>query len=106
MAPQGSVTRWIDLLKAHDSEAVGALLDRYLKQLETIAQRRLRGMPCGAGDHQDVAQSAFWSFYQGVERGAFPRLVNRHDLLNILVLITARKAFALVQWERRQKRGG
>jgi DNA-directed RNA polymerase specialized sigma24 family protein len=50
--------------------------------------------------------SAFDSFCRGAEQGRFPRLNDRHDLWQLLVLLTARKACDLVQHERRAKRGG
>jgi DNA-directed RNA polymerase specialized sigma24 family protein len=106
MAPQGSVTRWINLLKAGESQAVRPLFDRYFQQLVRLARRKLQGTPRGAADEEDVALSAFQSFCAGVERGAFPRLFDRDDLRHLLVLITARKACAVIQREGRQKRGG
>jgi serine/threonine protein kinase len=57
-------------------------------------------------DEEDVALSAFDSFCRGAAEGRFPQLVDRNDLGQLLVLITARKAIHLLQHERRQKRGG
>jgi DNA-directed RNA polymerase specialized sigma24 family protein len=57
-------------------------------------------------DEEDVALSAFDSFCRGAEKGRFPRLEDRDDLWQLLVMITARKAADLVEHERRQKRGG
>jgi hypothetical protein len=62
--------------------------------------------PRRAADEEDVALSAFDSFCRGAEQGCFPQLHDRLDLWQLLVLLTARKAFDLAQHERRQKRGG
>src|SRR5262249_58486387 len=43
---------------------------------------------------------------RGAEQDRFPQLHDRLDLWQLLVLLTARKAFDLTQHERRQKRGG
>jgi DNA-directed RNA polymerase specialized sigma24 family protein len=53
-----------------------------------------------------VALSAFDSFCRGAEQGRFPRLHDRSDLWQLLVVITDRKAIDLVQHERRARRGG
>jgi DNA-directed RNA polymerase specialized sigma24 family protein len=57
-------------------------------------------------DEEDVALSAFDSFCRGAERGRFPRLDDRGDLWQLLVVITVRKAYDLANHERRAARGG
>jgi DNA-directed RNA polymerase specialized sigma24 family protein len=71
-----------------------------------LARNKLQGAPRRASDEEDVALSAFHSFCQGAERGRFPSLEDRDDLWQLLVMITARKAIDLKQYERRKKRGG
>jgi DNA-directed RNA polymerase specialized sigma24 family protein len=106
MDSAGSVTTWIGRLKAGDHAAAQRLWEGYFRRLVGMARARLQGTPRAAADEEDVALSAFDSFCRAAERGHFPQLVDRHDLWQLLVLLTARKA---VQWrrhERRQKRGG
>jgi DNA-directed RNA polymerase specialized sigma24 family protein len=105
MTPAGSVTRWIDLLKAGERTAAQPLWDRYFRQLVGLARQRLRGAPRGAADEEDVALSAFYSFCHAAECGQFRQLIDRNDLSHLLVLLTVRKALALIQRERRKKRG-
>jgi DNA-directed RNA polymerase specialized sigma24 family protein len=62
-------------------------------------------VPRRASDEEDVALSAFDSFFRGVERGQFPQLHDRDDLWQLLVLITVRKAIDLVHHEARPTRG-
>ena len=106
VSPEGSVTRWLGLLRAGDSDAVQALWERYFPRLVGLARKRLQDAPCSAADEEDVALSAFDSFCRGAEAGRFPRLADRDSLWRILVVMTARKASHLVRDETRQKRGG
>jgi DNA-directed RNA polymerase specialized sigma24 family protein len=100
------VTRWIGDLQAGDPAAAQKLWERYFAQLVTLASGKLRGAPRGAADEEDVALSAFDSFFGGVRRGRFPQLHDRDNLWRLLVVITARKVLDLRNRERRQKRGG
>jgi DNA-directed RNA polymerase specialized sigma24 family protein len=107
MSSPGSVTLWIDQLKAGDQAAAGNLWEVYYQQLVARARQKLLGAaPRRAADEEDVALSAFHSFCRAAEQGRFPRLNDPHDLWQLLIMITDRKANALVKRERRQKRGG
>jgi RNA polymerase sigma factor (sigma-70 family) len=102
----GSVTHWLRLLQEGDRAAAQRLWERYFERLVRLARKRLQDLPRRAADEEDVAQSAFASFFKGAEQGRFPQLDNRDDLWQVLVMITARKAIDLVHHEHRQKRGG
>jgi DNA-directed RNA polymerase specialized sigma24 family protein len=102
----GSITYWIGRLKVGDPAAAQHLWEGYFQRLVHLARARLHSAPRRAADEEDVALSAFHSFCQGAEQGRFPRLSDRDDLWQLLVLLTVRKATSLVRQERRQKRGG
>jgi DNA-directed RNA polymerase specialized sigma24 family protein len=102
----GSVTAWIEQLRAGNRAAAQQLWERYFSRLAGLARRKLRGLRRCAADEEDVALSAFDSFYRGAEQGRFPRLGDRDNLWELLVVITVRKAIDLRQRETRQKRGG
>jgi DNA-directed RNA polymerase specialized sigma24 family protein len=106
MPSPDSVTTWISLLKAGDSKAASQLWGRYFARLVELARDRLRGLPRGASDEEDVALSAFHSFWQAVGQGRFSRLDNRDDLWQLLVMHTARKAVDERRFQQRKKRGG
>jgi DNA-directed RNA polymerase specialized sigma24 family protein len=106
MSSAGSVTYWIDRLKAGDPAAPQKLWEGYFQRLVNLARSRLQSAPRRAADEEDVALSAFDSFCRGAGEGRFPRLTGREDLWQLLVLLTVRKASNLVRDERRGRRGG
>jgi len=106
MPSVGSVTALLEHLRAGDHAAAQPLWERYYPRLVGLARERLRGTPRRAADEEDVALSAFDSFCRGVEQGRFPDLKDRDGLWALLVLITVRKAADLVQYNRRDRRGG
>jgi hypothetical protein len=106
MSSDGSVTHWVHELRAGNRAAAQRLWEGYFRRLVVLARQRLAGSPRRAADEEDVALSAFDSFCRGAELNRFPRLEDRNDLWQLLVVLTARKALDLRQHERRQKRGG
>ncbi len=104
----GSVTGWILDLRGGDPEAARALWDRYFDDLVRLARAKLRATRRRGADEdeEDAALGAFDSFCAGLARGNFPDLVDRSDLWRLLVVLTARKAWAQAQRRGRQKRGG
>jgi DNA-directed RNA polymerase specialized sigma24 family protein len=106
MSSEGSVTRWVTALKSGDTAAAQPLWERYHRRLVDLARQKLRASPRRAADEEDVVQSAFRSFFQGVARGRFPQLGDRDNLWRLLVVITARKALDQLAYERSKRRGG
>jgi DNA-directed RNA polymerase specialized sigma24 family protein len=106
MTPEGSVSRWIDALRAGDRAAAQHLWNRYFRELVVLASAKLRAAPRRAADEEDVALSAFDTFCRRAAQGRFPDLVDRDGLWRLLMVITARKAAHLIRDAGRQKRGG
>lgn len=102
----GTVTYWIGQLKAGESLAAQKIWEGYFAKLVLLARARLRGAQRRVADEEDVALSAFDSFCRGAEANRFPRLEDRDDLWQLLLMITARKAIDLRQREKRLRRGG
>jgi DNA-directed RNA polymerase specialized sigma24 family protein len=104
MSSAGDVTRWLQQLKAGDRGAAQPLWEQFFRRLVGLARERLRHLPRQAADEEDVALSAFDSFCRRAEQGRFPRLDDRDDLWQLLVLIATRKACDLAEREGRQLR--
>ena len=52
---RGSVTRWVDGLKAGDAEAIRMLWERYFADLARLARARLSAVSRAAADEEDAA---------------------------------------------------
>jgi RNA polymerase sigma factor (sigma-70 family) len=100
---RGSVTTWLDGLKAQNDSAAQELWNRYFAQLVSLARRHLRGMGRDA-DEEDIALSALKSAMLGVQNNRFPDLYDRTGLWPLLVTITARKAANEIKRQRTKKR--
>lgn len=97
-----SITRWLLELKGGDQSAAQSLWEAYFRRLVGLARSRLRDAQRRVADEEDVALNAFDSFCRGAQSGRFPRLDDRHDLWQVLVLITVRKAINLRTYEARR----
>jgi DNA-directed RNA polymerase specialized sigma24 family protein len=109
MDEPGSITRWIDDLRAGAPGAAQPLWERYFGPMVALARARLRRVRWASGgiqDEEDAALSAFDSFCGGMAQGGFPLLNDRDDLWRLLIVITERKAADQLQRQRRLKRGG
>jgi len=100
------VTLWLGRACEGDEQAVQEIWQRYYDKLVHLARRKLGPMGRRAADEEDVALSAFHSFYRGASEGRFPKLNDRHDLWKLLVTITCRKAIGQIKNATAQKRGG
>jgi len=100
-----SVTQWLHALKEGDNESATQIWQRYFSGLATIAQKYLQASPKRMADEEDVVINAFQAFFNGVKHDTFRQLEDRHDLWQILVMLTSRTAIKQALRERRQKRG-
>jgi DNA-directed RNA polymerase specialized sigma24 family protein len=102
-----SVTYWILQLKEGECAAVQKLWEDYFPRLVRKAQRWLSRSPRLPVDAEDIALTAFDSFIRGAEQGRFPKLFDRGDLWQLLVMIAYRKTCNEVKNEaRRQPHNG
>jgi len=93
MSEPGSVTRWIDDLRAGERDAAQPLWERYFGRMVRLARQRILAMRSSgaAEDEEDAALSAFDCFCRGAARGRSPRLNGRDDLWRLLVILTERR---------------
>jgi DNA-directed RNA polymerase specialized sigma24 family protein len=107
MSPDGSISRWIEGLKAGDASAAGQLWARFARRLGQLARPQSRPtVTGGAYDEEDVALSAFANFCSAVQGGHYPDLQDRDELWRLLATITLNKARDRAQQARALKRGG
>jgi DNA-directed RNA polymerase specialized sigma24 family protein len=104
MSSEGSVTQWIGQLKAGDPAAARKLWENYFQKLVVLARKRLKDTPRGVADEEDIALSALDSLCRGAERRQFRQLLDRDDLWQLLIVITARKVIDLKRREQRESR--
>ena len=106
MTSGGSVTGWLDGLQCGDKHVVQKLWQADFGRLVGLARAKLAGGPPTLDDPEDVALSAFNSFFLAAQEGRFPKLFDRHDLWQVLVMLTARKAIDAIRRENALKRPG
>jgi DNA-directed RNA polymerase specialized sigma24 family protein len=94
MPSEPSVTLWLHLLKAGDRAAAQPLWEKYFTQLVRNARARLTGTFRTVADEEDVALSAFASFYRGIE------------LWRVLLMLVAQKRAHLIRRQTAAKRSG
>lgn len=105
MSHHGSVTRWINGLKAGEAEAAQRLWERYVSQLVRLARQRLGSASRTVVDEEDIAQTVFSAICRGATDGRFNDVKNRDELWWLLVAITRHNVASHVRNECTQKRG-
>ena len=101
-----SITARIQELKAGNTSAAQQLWQRYCLRLTDFARKKLGPMARRVADEEDMALMAFHSLCRGAAEGRFPRLEDRDDLWQILLMIAERKTIDHLREQFRQKRGG
>ncbi len=102
--PSGSVTRCLQEVKRGDSVAQHQLWERYLCRLLGLARHRLRGVNDPLTEADDLASVVFHEFLLGVEKSRFQKIDDRHDLWQVLVMLTNRRAIDRRRLARAHKR--
>ena len=75
-----SVSCWIRELQGGNQAAAQQLWERYFQRLVRLAKQKLSHRLRRHVDEEDVALSAFKSFFRGIETGCYPQLADRDDL--------------------------
>ena len=101
-----SVSKLLLEMQDGHQQAAQEIWDRFIDKLIRAADKKLKNMPRRHVDEEDVAQSAFNSFFRGAKEKRFQKLENREDLWQILAMITERKAIKVMRRELADKRGG
>jgi hypothetical protein len=97
-----SITRLIGLARTGAPSATERLWRAYFDKLVAVARQRLAPASRRLADEEDVALSAFASFWAGAAADRFPQLTDRTALWPLLVAITANKYTDPIRRETRQ----
>ncbi len=100
-----SVTAWIKRVQSNDPRAAQQIWQRYVSQLVALARARL-GRIRTVADEDDVVVIAFEKFLRAAQDGRFPKLDDRDDLWQVLVLLTDQVAVDVIRRHLATKRGG
>ena len=104
MTKDDDVTQWVqDVKQGRQGHAERQLVDRYLDQLTALARKKI-GHIRAYEDEDDVALSAFKSFFRGARAGEFSQLSDRESLWSLLAAITVKKAISMQRRHLSQKR--
>jgi DNA-directed RNA polymerase specialized sigma24 family protein len=101
-----AITAWLGQLQAGESAVARHLWEKYFHRLVGLARKRLRDAPRRAADEEDVALSAFNSFWTRAQAGQFPDLTDSDSLWRLLAAFTLRKAAHHLRDAGRLKCGG
>ena len=100
----GSITGWLDSIRAGNDEAAKNIWDRWFERLcarVSPHSGRLR-----IHDNEDIASDAFADFFRALQEGKFSSLRNRSEIWKLLATIAVRKSAASYRFEQAQRRGG
>lgn len=106
MFEEEPVSSWIERIKSGGETATADVWKHFYVRLVGLARRKLQVAPRRVADEEDVVLSAFETFFRRATEGKFPQLHDRHDLWQLLVKITERKALNQLRHQGRAKRGG
>jgi DNA-directed RNA polymerase specialized sigma24 family protein len=101
-----SVTKWLRHLEQGHDLAAQKLWNVFFERLVRLARLRMPASAHHGTDAEDVALSAFASFFRGMENQRFSNLGDRQSLWRLLVCITIRKVLHVQRDQGRLKRGG
>ncbi len=99
------VTIWLRDAEVGDESARQRIWEHYYRRLVGLARTKLREGSKRMADEDDVVLDAFNAFFQGANEGRFPKLKDRNDLWQILVMLTCRKSSDQMKFQNRQRRG-
>jgi len=95
----------LDRVKAGDNDAAQTVWKLYQPAVIRLLRQKLPAHRRREFDEEDVAASAFLSFFDGLAASRFRDLDGPDNLWNLLAVIAGRKAQAYLKRQSRRKRG-
>jgi DNA-directed RNA polymerase specialized sigma24 family protein len=99
-----SISEWLGRLKAGEADAAQKLWERYSGELLRHAKQRLKKVPNGIADEEDVALSVFGSMCRGATEGRLDQITTRDELWWLLLSISQQKVVNHIRRETAEKR--
>ncbi len=96
----------MDRVRAGDAAAAQSVWNLYHPAVIRLLRKRLPSHRRRDFDEDDVAASAFLSFFDGIAANRFPDLTEPNNLWSLLAVIAGRKALSYLRHHVREKRGG
>lgn len=106
MKRTGSISQCIAEMHEGDSTALERICDRYYEQLARIAGRKLQSYTGRVVDRHAVANEVLFEFFDRAQRGDFPSVTSRNELLPLLIRLTRDRVTDEIRRLMAQKRGG
>ena len=95
----------IEQLKSNeDDSAAQAIWERYFEKLLPIARSKLASVNDPSIDEEDLLVSVFDRLFRAIREKRFAKLEDRHDLWQILLMLTERKAIDKIRSARSARR--
>lgn len=85
------IESWLERLAAGDMSAAESLWRHFFTRLQAYAAKRLRQLPPGSADADDIAASVFKGLCRMVDRDSVPAVTDAEHLWPLLATIAARK---------------
>ncbi|MCU0711116.1 MAG: ECF-type sigma factor [Pirellula sp.] len=98
-AEQGSVTRWITLIREGKQEALDAFSKRYFSKIRNLAKSRL-----SKSDSEEIANDVLVALTKSIAAGKYPDLADRTSLWYLILKITQRRVIAFLRRDKAQRR--
>lgn len=91
-APQSAhVTQWLRQLERGDSAAFGKLWECYFQQIHRVVDRKVREVPRGVVDSEEIVMSVFESLWRSANEGRMKTVANRDQLCGMLLTFVKHK---------------
>jgi RNA polymerase sigma factor (sigma-70 family) len=98
------VTHWLKAYRDGDPLAAQRLWEEFAEPLRQLARRNVAPKHRIVSDEEDIAISAFKSFFMGCDVGKFDRVVSRGQVWTLLAALATHKALDHVRYQTRVRR--
>ena len=88
---QAPVTLWLREFENGDDDAAANLWQFYFQHITIVAEHRIRNVPKGGIEAEDIAASVFESLWRGANEGRFREIASRDNLWYLVLKLIKQK---------------